>query len=698
MDNMLIWMLVCAGATIGLLAVFLIASERELRIKRRELETLANNPANSTEGNPPNDPDFGQQPDIHAIRQLKAENKRLHDDLENLNTKLEVSETRVQELDTKVRGFTSLLTENDQLSKRNEELLDQITAWKNQLQGTESREDLEQGQNKALEARCAALESELTGVKTEINESQACLQELQSTKARLEAAESREQEARDRCADLEKQTAQLAEQLAANQERLLRHESLETQLREVEERYQRARSENERFQEEISRWQERLAASSDTKERLEVLRQRLDELNTKQGELADKHGNIREEMLALTQLLVEARQGRDDSAARITTYESTSPQISLPLATEDERPSLELAKKNLERGSYDDALRQLEQLLKDAPENREIKLYQLLASLRLYNVEDYAKQIDSIAEMTDLTDDERPIARDILLARAEDAHRRGRDEEMLRYREWAENVSRSTPFGAGEHDSPSAPDDIYEDSQLPSGEAPPPSDYPDLSPVAVSEASNGKESAESQNGRTRTIIVASVIGLLVVVGVLFSGFFKGPKTTPLPPSVGVDKSGTIRPNESSEVNTPSSIHPSAGKSEAPAVRTAPNNHNSDSQPSGTARSSRGDNAHAGRLASKNTRGNDSSVTGTQEINKQAEPAAARSASSLWDAYEVVRPTQVLREPRVGSTLIANIERGTRVNVVAARDGWFEIRSKYGRPPGFIPREAAVRIQ
>jgi hypothetical protein len=32
-----------------------------------------------------------------------------------------------------------------------------------------------------------------------------------------------------------------------------------------------------------------------------------------------------------------------------------------------------------------------------------------------------------------------------------------------------------------------------------------------------------------------------------------------------------------------------------------------------------------------------------------------------------------------------------------VNVVSARDGWLEIRSKNGRPPGFIKSDTAVRV-
>jgi hypothetical protein len=42
-------------------------------------------------------------------------------------------------------------------------------------------------------------------------------------------------------------------------------------------------------------------------------------------------------------------------------------------------------------------------------------------------------------------------------------------------------------------------------------------------------------------------------------------------------------------------------------------------------------------------------------------------------------------------------LIGDIEPGVKVNVVNARDGWLEIHSKHGRPPGYIRKEAAARV-
>lgn len=60
-------------------------------------------------------------------------------------------------------------------------------------------------------------------------------------------------------------------------------------------------------------------------------------------------------------------------------------------------------------------------------------------------------------------------------------------------------------------------------------------------------------------------------------------------------------------------------------------------------------------------------------------------------------FQTVRPTQVFSEPSEASDPVASIGQGARVNVVDSRNGWLEIRSKHGRPPGFIRQETAVRI-
>jgi myosin heavy subunit len=69
----------------------------------------------------------------------------------------------------------------------------------------------------------------------------------------------------------------------------------------------------------------------------------------------------------------------------------------------------------------------------------------------------------------------------------------------------------------------------------------------------------------------------------------------------------------------------------------------------------------------------------------------------KPAPRLRGAFRITRSTPVYSGPSEMTTLIANVQPGMKINVVDSRDGWLEIRSKHGRPPGFVRQEAAVRI-
>ena len=82
------------------------------------------------------------------------------------------------------------------------------------------------------------------------------------------------------------------------------------------------------------------------------------------------------------------------------------------------------------------------------------------------------------------------------------------------------------------------------------------------------------------------------------------------------------------------------------------------------------------------------------------VEQRAEPVSKlpiNASPRVRGAFETVRPTQVFSGRSEDSAFIADIGKGTKVNVVDSKDGWLEIRSKHGRPPGFIRQEAAVRI-
>ena len=93
--------------------------------------------------------------------------------------------------------------------------------------------------------------------------------------------------------------------------------------------------------------------------------------------------------------------------------------------------------------------------------------------------------------------------------------------------------------------------------------------------------------------------------------------------------------------------------------------------------------------HAGPASAE---GNKSTETATPRRNA----AATKSAVLRGARYEVVRSTRVFSQPTDSSRPLARVEAGMEINVVGARDEWLEVRSRHGRPPGFIKRDTAVR--
>ena len=61
-------------------------------------------------------------------------------------------------------------------------------------------------------------------------------------------------------------------------------------------------------------------------------------------------------------------------------------------------------------------------------------------------------------------------------------------------------------------------------------------------------------------------------------------------------------------------------------------------------------------------------------------------------------YQTVRSTSVFEEPSASSRKVGSIGNGSRVRVVGSTGDWLEVRSKQGRPPGFIQRDDAVLMR
>lgn len=58
-------------------------------------------------------------------------------------------------------------------------------------------------------------------------------------------------------------------------------------------------------------------------------------------------------------------------------------------------------------------------------------------------------------------------------------------------------------------------------------------------------------------------------------------------------------------------------------------------------------------------------------------------------------YETVRSTAVYEQPTDAARVVAQISQGTEITVIGSGGGWLEIRSRHGKPPGYVRADDAM---
>ena len=82
---------------------------------------------------------------------------------------------------------------------------------------------------------------------------------------------------------------------------------------------------------------------------------------------------------------------------------------------------------------------------------------------------------------------------------------------------------------------------------------------------------------------------------------------------------------------------------------------------------------------------------------TAEAPAAPSPVVRPTASAEPRTYETVRSTPVYEEPANSSRVVAQIGKGTQITVVGSGGGWLEVRSRHGKPPGFIRADDAMFV-
>ena len=294
MDTLFIWLI--AGAAIGLLGVFLVASERELKRKRLELEELkqklsdAPPPSHSSTSSY----DFSQADGASA--ELMARNKELLEEVSSLSAKLEGNESRLEQLETLRAHLNSKESEITELRWECERLQSELTTLKIPSGSNDAPAD-EAMQNSQVNGEIAALREQLAA-------SQARVRDLESTQIQPIDQASGEQAFEELQRSFEVSTVQLQNALAAEQEKQKALEATQHQLEEMRQRHHELEEANRQLREESFQHQRKLTNQNQLQvERWVILRQRFEALRLQQVEVSERARSIQEEIVSMSQLL-----------------------------------------------------------------------------------------------------------------------------------------------------------------------------------------------------------------------------------------------------------------------------------------------------------------------------------------------------------------------------------------------------------
>src|SRR5262245_29564789 len=272
METQYVWLFMFAGATMMVVGICLLASERELRKQRREIDALRRNQQPSqTQGF-----EKHQSAELLVTRNKELtekisslsseleEGKRMMEDLQSerhqrvsdseLKQQLQASQGTIKELEAEQQRLAGVNFENQQLR-------DEIANLQNQLQTSEVQLGESAWQNREAE-RYAQLQNEIVELKRQAEEGQATARELEAVQEQLGAVESREMILKVQQHMLEVQIENLQRALFMEKQAVQELDATRERLAGMERVCQELREENRRLEDDISRWQVRPAAAN----------------------------------------------------------------------------------------------------------------------------------------------------------------------------------------------------------------------------------------------------------------------------------------------------------------------------------------------------------------------------------------------------------------------------------------------------
>jgi len=668
METLLAWLLMFAAAAMIVLGILLLAAERELRKQRGELEKLRRNhriraiigqlcPTSEAQGS-----------ETQPSAELTTRNKELIEKISSLSSELEESKKMVEELQCEQRQLVSAGELEQQLQAsqetikaleaeqqrlgginfENQQLREEIKNLRNQLQTSESLLNTTASQYKEVADRDLQLESDLAESRQQMDKltmkNNELLEMINSLSSQLAASEQTVEELRtlqDHMPGIQSENQQLHTENQALREEIA---SVKTQLGTTASRCNEAVTQareitehNSRLQTEVSELSNQLQASQETIRELEAKQQRLCGVNLENQQLREEMATLQNQLQTSETRLSESAWQNQESAECYARLQNEVVEL----------------KRQAEEGQA--RVRELEATQEQLGmvESREMILSEEQDKLKA-QIADLERELDTGKEKVQELDAtcERLAEMERVCQELREKNRR-LEEEISPWQERPveseETQTQVSTLRQHRVELQAQQVAVSEANSLIDGLGDKSSNPIDLSSddsaarVHVANDEEIKPLIQTPGKRTRRVGMIAATGAIAIVATV---------------AVGALNTGSNKPSGSKEL----AVAPETVSIE----QSIP--------------------IEAGSETLKRS----SPASGANEFPKQIR-------RRVQGTYKITRSTQVYSEPSDTSRLIANINTGIKINVVDSRNGWLEIRSKHGRPPGFVRQTAAVRI-
>ena len=321
MDSMFVWIVMFAGAAIVLLAVFLVASEKELKRKRLEIDQMLTKLGDTPVPVGASAPAFDNQ----ELDKLRSRNQDLESELAEMSSKLQSSVNTNEELDLAQRNVELAKSNAQWLQSSNDELKAQIVDLKSRLQASEARANVSASASQGSADR--QLEIEVAELRELLAESKSQSRELDGIEQRLASVDAIESKHREDKSRLEAKIAELEKELsAASAATTNEAASLREQLAESERFQQQIRGERRGLEQEMTRLQARVKQAEEQSDQFSALQAPLDDLLAKQSALVERQRDCHEALAGFSRLIAKSNE-RLPQAAGFNEFYAAAPIV-----------------------------------------------------------------------------------------------------------------------------------------------------------------------------------------------------------------------------------------------------------------------------------------------------------------------------------------------------------------------------------